>query len=428
MNPTTNTRRGAILAWALAGACLATTWRPAMAAPGDLDPSFSLVGRVRTDFNGFVDVAGAVAVQADGKIVAAGDAALTFAVARYHPNGSLDTSFGAGGKVTTPMGDRDVVTAVALQPDGKIVLAGATNIGLQTLIALARYTSNGTLDSSFGAGGKVLTAIGSAAVANAIALQSDGKILVAGSSSPSPTAASDFALVRYNVNGVFDSSFDGDGKVLTDFVGGSDAALAVALLPNGTIVAAGYASFSAGGPDEWALARYERNGALDTSFDGDGKVRTSFGGAAAYATSMVVFPNGKVLAAGSAPGLGGQDMALARYNRNGSLDTSFGTGGKVLSGFGGGDQAFDTVVQSDGKIVTVGSTDGGPTSDFVVARFTVDGSLDSSFGMGGKVLTDFGGGEVANGVTLQSDGKIVVAGSANVGGSVDFALARYLGR
>ncbi len=246
------------------------------------------------------------------------------------------------------------------------------------------------------------TDFGGTDIANAVVLQSDGKIVAVGQDS------SDFALARYNADGSLDSSFGTGGKVTTDF-GGSDAALAAVLQPDGKIVAVGTSAA------DFALARYNTDGSLDTSFGTGGKVTTDFGGTD-QAWAAVLQPDGKIVAAG----LASADFALARYNTNGSLDTSFGTGGKVTTSFEGSDQARAVVLQPDGKIVAVGWDNG---VEFALARYNTDGLLDSSFGTGGKVTTDFGGSDAALAAVLQSDGKIVAVGFAN---TTDFALARYL--
>jgi uncharacterized delta-60 repeat protein len=208
--------------------------------------------------------------------------------------------------------------------------------------------------------------------------------------------------------GDLDASFDSDGKVTTDF-GSSESAFAVAVQPDGRIVAAG------GSDGDFALARYNGDGSLDTSFDSDGKVTTDFG-AFAGALAVAVQPDGRIVAAGESGG----DFALARYNRDGSLDTSFDSDGKVTTDFGGSEVATAVAVHPDGRCVAAGGSD----EDFALAGYKVDGSLDTSFDSDGKVTTDFGGFEFASDVAIQPDGRIVAAG--NSGG--DFALARYLGK
>ncbi|MFL6273632.1 MAG: hypothetical protein ACJ74G_00360 [Blastocatellia bacterium] len=406
------------------------------AAAGDLDPTFGSGGKVTTDFGNDYDYASAIAIQSDGKPVAAGFSFASgtdnnFALARYNLNGTLDFSFGTGGKVTTDFfGKSDVANDIAIQPDGKIVAAGgALNDTTGSDFALARYNSDGSLDTGFGSGGKVTTNFFRAGdTATAIAIQPDGKIVVAGSAL-NDTTGSDFALARYNNDGSLDTSFGSGGKVTTDFFGDSDEARTIAIQSDGKLVAAGTIGKS-GTVTDFALARYNLNGTLDVSFGTGGKVTTDFFGKNDGLGDIAIQPDGKIVAAGLALNeTAGFHFALARYNSDGSLDTGFGSGGKVTTiFFGPGDLATTIAIQSDGKIVAAGYVFNS-TSDFALARLNNDGSLDASFGSGGKVTTDFfGSRDGVQAIAIQADGKIVAAGftSVNNTGS-DFALARYRG-
>lgn len=415
---------------------------------GSLDGSFGSGGKLTTDFAGGPDTALGVAVQQiDGKIVAAGYAytasGYDFALARYNPNGTLD-SLGPGGKVTTDFGSPfDLGLAMALQLDGKIVVAGVTCLNwdsyscYDSAFALARYNAeDGSLDPTFGSSGKVITNLvpinldRETEVARAVALQSDGKIVVAGNVWNGSNW--DFALVRYNPNGTLDTTSFGNGTgfVTTDFAGGFDVALSLAVQPSdGKIVAAGFAN--TGGPSDFALARYNPDGSLDATFGSSGKVTTDFAGSYDAAGAVALQVDGRIIAAGYAYTATEYDFALARYNTNGTLDTGFGTGGKVTTDFKRKqDIARGLALQSDGKIVAVGGATvaGFWERDFALARYNPNGTLDTSFNRSGKVTTDFAkGDDFAVSVALQpSDGKIVVAGFASTSGSTDFALARYL--
>ena len=393
----------------------------ALAAPGDLDPGFGTGGTVLTDFSGGSDEARGVAVQSDGKIVAVGYAGNfdDFGLARYNTDGSLDSSFGTGGKVTTDFnGGSDEAQAVAVQSDGRIVVAGRSEVpeGGFNWFSLARYNSNGSLDTGFGTGGKVVVDFGTGGADDAfgVAVQADGRIVAAG------VAGGDFALVRLTASGGLDSGFGTGGKVTTDFNGGADLARGVAVQSDGRIVAAGYTGNS-GGDYDFALARYNADGSLDTGFDTDGKVTTSFGGVE-FGHAVAVQPDGRIVVAGYTGG----DFALARYNTNGGLDSGFGTGGKVTTDFGRSEIAYGVAVQSDGRIVAAGDSVSSDLSDFALARYNADGSLDTGFSGDGKVTTDFNSGfDHAFGAAVQSDGKIVAAGYGGPG--YDFALARYDG-
>ncbi|MEV6977549.1 calcium-binding protein [Kitasatospora sp. NPDC093806] len=392
----------------------------AVAVPGDLDTTFGTGGRVTTDFGGGgADEARGVVVQSDGKIVVAGYAGATddFALARYNPDGSLDTGFGTGGKVTTDFaGGSDEARGLALQGDGKIVAVGRSEVpeGGVGWFSLARYNSDGSLDTGFGSGGKAVVDFGTGGADDAfgVAVQGDGKVVAAG------LTGGDFALARLNADGSPDNGFGPGGKVTTDFDGGADAARAVAVQGDGRIVAAGYTGGNTGNYD-FALARYTATGALDTGFSSDGKVTTTFGGVE-FAHALALQPDGKIVAAGYT----GNDFALARYNSAGNLDGGFDTDGKVTTDFGGSEIVYGVAVQAGGAIVAVGSTVSGGTSDFALARYTSAGSLDTGFSGDGKATTDFGGGfDQALGTAVQPDGRIVAAGFSNG----DAALARYDG-
>jgi uncharacterized delta-60 repeat protein len=398
---------------------------PFPTAPGSLDKCFGAGGKKTTAIGTSTDQAHALAIQSDGKIVVAGHGNFpewNFTLARYNHNGSLDTSFGTGGKVRTLVGSRSWANALAIQSDGKIVVAGFSSNGSNYDFALVRYNPNGSLDTSFGTGGKVTTDFNSSNdIAASLAIQSDGKIVLAGHSGGSP---SHFALARYNPNGSLDTSFDGDGKLTTAFsVVESSLASALAIQSDGKIIAAGY--YANVGNRNFALVRYNPNGSLDTSFDSDGKVTTDFNSSSDIAASLAIQNDGRIVVAGTSASSLNADFALARYNLNGSLDTSFGTGGKVTTDFNSGnDTAYDLAIQSNGRIVVAGQIKIGSGSDwnFALVRYNLNGSLDTGFGTNGKVTTDFGPDySTAEALAIQSNGKIVLGGHSNR----DFALARY---
>jgi uncharacterized delta-60 repeat protein len=400
--------------------------RQASAADSNLDPFFDDDGKVITSLgDGGYDYASGVAIQNDGKIIVAGSGGEDFALARYNPNGSLDQTFGNGGKVTTDFGTIESITGVVLQADGKIIAVGVINYAYDTHdFALARYNPDGSLDTSFDFDGKVITDFTTHDFAYAVALQSDGKIVAGGYIHDSGDG--DFALARYNTDGSLDSSFDFDGKVTTDFAGFYDLVWALAIQPDGKIVAGGSASRI--GTSDFALARYNSDGSLDTSFSGDGKQTTPFSmpsSSSAYA--LLIQPNGRIVAVGSFD----SNFALARYNPDGSLDGSFDFDGKVITDFFmTQESAGSAVLQADGKIVAFGGIYNQPGTfnlDIALARYNMDGSLDPAFDSDGKLTTDFGSLEdyMAAG-RLQADGKIIVVGSTNKAGTnQDFALARY---
>jgi uncharacterized delta-60 repeat protein len=376
-----------------------------------------------------------VAAQRDGKILvagyAAGGRAAQVALVRYNSDGSLDTSLNSSGKVTTAVGTGDCHgEGMALQGDGKIVVAGYSfNAGGQSCFTVLRYTADGSLDTSLAASGKLTTNVGTKyASAESVTIQSDGKIVVAGNSF-NASGNNDFAVVRYNANGTLNTSFNETGKAIADF-GADDYGRSVAVYVDGKIVVTGYTTKSYESKKECALACFKANGSLDTSFNGTGKVTTDFGGDGnAEGRSVAVQTDGKIVVVGYATAGSTEKFALARYNADGTLDTSFGGTGRVLTAVGiSGSNATGVALQKDGKIVVAGYAvnNSGTGYDFACVRYNTDGKVDQSFGDGGKIMTSVGKGDgKANSVAVQSDGKIIVAGSAYAGDDSQFAVVRY---
>lgn len=351
----------------------------------------------------------------------------SFSLFQFNSNaqaGSLDLTFDTDGKVSTPIGiDVDYGRSVALQSDGKIVVAGysAITAGAYYKFTVARYNSNGSLDNTFDTDGKLSTAFGTMNdEAYSVAIQTDGKIVVAGAS-VNGAGNYDFALARYNSDGSLDNTFDSDGKVTTAIGTTNDYAYSLVIQPDGKIVVAGVSLN--GGNDDFAVARYNTNGSLDVTFDADGKLTTPIGVGADVGQAVAIQIDGKILVAGYSRIGTNNDFALVRYNTNGSLDNSFDTDGKVTTAIGvSSDEAFSLAIQQDGKIVVAGSSYIGTFNDFAVARYNTNGSLDNTFDVDGMVTSAIGASyDNAYSVVLQLDGKILVAGQA----SADFAVARY---
>ncbi|MCX5408820.1 calcium-binding protein [Streptomyces sp. NBC_00335] len=410
----------------------------ALAAPGDLDPSFADSGRVQTYFpddGGPWDYAEGldVARQGDGKLVVAGRVTgpgvpFDMALIRYNANGSVDTGFGGGdGRVTSDFGGDDQAEAVAVQPsDGKIVVAGRTEVadegGGCCFFSLARYNTDGSPDQNFGTAGLVrVESFGNASGAADLVVQPDGKILAVGLS-----GGAGFALARLNADGSPDPSFGGDGTVVAGFApafpgdaGGQ--ATGLALQPDGRFVAVGSVGSTA---FDFGVARYLSNGSLDTSFSGDGMATADFGGTD-FGRAVAVRSDGAVVAAGTT----NTGFALARFTADGSPDPAFGTGGRVTTVWPLSTAvAYDMTLQQDGKILVGGTADDPDSqeaSDFALARYLPNGTLDTGFGGGdGRVYTGMLGGEEIRGLLVQPDGKIVAAGLAGLGA---FGIARYEG-
>ena len=355
---------------------------------GSLDASFGGGdGKVTTSLSlSSADIAYSVTLQPDGKILVAGEiyqgTTSDFALVRYNADGSLDTTFGGGdGIVTTPIGaGSEDGTSVAVQSDGKILVAGFSDNGTDNDFAVVRYNADGSLDASFGGGdGIVTTSVGlSHDQASGMQILSDGKILVSGTTVTSGN--SDFALVQYNADGTLDTSFGGgDGIVVTAASSGTDQALSLAVQSDGKILVGGYSAV--GGSWDFTVVRYNADGTLDTSFSGDGIATAALGAFTDKGTSLVLQADGKVIIVGHVFNGTNYDIGLARFNTDGTLDVSFGGGdGTVTMAVGSGDDyAYDVKVQADGKIVVSGSTYNGSNDDLLLVRFNPDGSLDTTF-------------------------------------------------
>ncbi|WP_051385046.1 T9SS type A sorting domain-containing protein [Flavobacterium enshiense] len=400
---------------------------------GGLDNTFDYDGKVTTDLGSYHDIANSLSIKSNGKIMVAGHFAtpynFDFALVCYNSDGSLDNTFSEDGIVTTAISsaNNDEGHSVAIQNDGKIVVAGYSTRSSDDRFASVRYNSNGSLDDTFGENGKVTTGLGSADdYSNSIAIQRDGKIVLAGESN------GDFALARYNSNGILDNTFGENGKVITDVVEDIDSGKSVAIQSDDKIIVAGVGRNFDSSDSNFALMRYNSNGSLDNSFDHDGKVITDFGSSNSFGTAVNIQSDGKVVMAGSTWDGFQYDFALVRYNINGSLDNTFGNNGKVITDLGGyhDDYATAMTLQKDGKIIVAGYRNKGssssPDTDFSLVRYNSNGSPDNSFGIGGMITTAVGNSnDFGNSVAIQNDNKVVVAGYSSNGYNWDFALVRY---
>ncbi|RME45039.1 MAG: hypothetical protein D6796_11025 [Caldilineae bacterium] len=439
----------------LAGVLLALAVIPTLSADGDLDLTFDSDGKVTTTFGDLNALAYAVAVQDDGKIVVAGytgtgdwylgtnrylDLGSTnLALARFNSDGSLDATFGNGGKVTTSLGANStaVATSIAIQPDGKIVVAGYVYIVAQgNFTLLARYNSDGSLDTTFGNGGTILHQFVQTCPFDsrgyALILLPDGKFVVAGRGVPGGKYFT--ALMRFNADGSKDTTFGtSEGgltlKSVTNASGTVDAQIfAVARLPDEGFIGAGYAESRAdsSGSADFLLVRYTGEGALDTTFGSGGIVTTDLNtNSNDKAYGVAVQPDGKIVVAG----FSGSYFALARYNEDGSLDATFGSGGIAISTLSNS-EAEAVRILSNGQILLTGfaalSGGGDGSRTFIVARYNSDGSPDANFGNGGVVRAKPGLTQ-AEGFAMAfqpADNKLLVAGATNA--SKGFAVARFL--
>jgi uncharacterized delta-60 repeat protein len=408
---------------------------PVFSRPGDLDAGFGANGKVvvpvRSSAN---DGATKVALQTDGKIVVAGYAFTNsrsdFAVARFNPTGAPDASFGTNGVVVTSLDGATYASSVVIQPDGKILIAGNMLVGETNDFALFRFNSNGTPDAAFGAGGLVTTPINAATndYVSALLLQPDGKIIAAGTSFGSAGSASEFAIARYTASGALDATFSGDGKATTQFHN-QDRIGNAALRADGKIAVAGTTFDAATQQTSIALASYNADGTPDATFDGDGKATTAVSNVFEYYVgSLAIQTDGKLIVAGTAPNYTNVPFTVARFTPTGALDPTFDGDGKTEIAFGAnGGNAWTLALQTDGKIVVAGGMLNA-RYDFAVARLNSNGSPDRGFGANGRVVAFVGNSDdQIYGLAVQPDGKIVASGYSGANGDTDFAIARFLG-
>jgi uncharacterized delta-60 repeat protein len=395
--------------------------------PGTPDSTFGRYGIVQCP-GPYAGTAQAIATQIDGRIVLAGNAVNVnsggssthsiFTVARLNDDGSFDAAFGIGGITQTNINGMgpSVANGVAIQTDGKIILTGNSNNGITDHFAIARYNTNGMLDTLFGVKGIVITPIGSWSSASSVSLLNDGKIIVIGESNPINQSIIQPTVAKYTTNGSLDSTFGTNGiAVMSPDKNYASVVYAGVLQPNNKIIAVG--SISTGMYGGFGAVRFNPDGTTDSTFGTDGKAVTDFGSSSiAFAVSLQ--NNGKIVAAGWVSG--DNAFAIARYNADGILDTTFGTGGKVITkvGTSGYNEAHGIALQSNGKIDVAGKTQ---TYDLGLVRYNSNGMLDTTFGIGGKVISAWLN---AYAICVQPNGKIVVAGDVGSSNRI-FAAARY---
>lgn len=456
-------RFSSLVAFALA-AVAAPHLDAATAKGGDLDTSFGTGGKVISVFpSNYTPPMTApitpekVLIYPDGKILVVGTvnllAGIRPALARYLPDGSLDTGFGTGGFVTVSIaayssGDPKEIYSALLLPDGKILLGGRVFYKF----AVMRLNADGTQDMTFGNSSGVAEYSANDLYTDrgceALAVQSDGSILAAGSVTfppPAHTTGKDFVVVRFSANGVRDTSFGSSGRAAADFSARSDILNGMVLTSTGRIVTMGRSSPTSGNT-EMAMACFTSTGALDTTFSGDGKTTLAMGTNTPNGEDLAVLADGKILVAGSNspnPVATSSDFMLVKYNADGTLDTTFGAAGTgvVTDDFGAlsttdgrteeGAQAL--LVQPDGKILLTGTvgevSENGADSRYAVARHNADGTLDTTFGLNGIAAGQLDAyKDYSYASALQADGKIVMAGvSRNSSDRDRIGLARFWG-
>ncbi len=412
------------LALTMAIALLSTSAR---AASGVLDLTFGVDGRVLANLGSSLDTGSGVALLSNGYIYLAGFADKTPIVGRYIGNGAVDTSFGVDGLVT-PQTDIFSGSKIAAQADGKLLVAGVS----ADRFAVARYNYNGAnLDTSFGVNGIAVIPSdywGSRWTCNDIAVQPDGKIVVVGTETNQGNFIN-FVIARFNSNGTPDDSFVANGTLLIDKTNFPNNRYnygrAVAIQPDGKIVMSGY-MMDDDGKMQISLARLNADGSFDkTNFgtNGQGTVTAALPKFKHSAGAIALQADGKIIVAGSTENYVDntyEDLALARFNGNGALDTTFGGTGIVITDFGAKEYGADIHLQADGKIMMVGTSSTTSASNLLLARYNQNGALDNTFGNNGKIISDLANSGA--GIEIQPDGKVLAAGSADNG---DAAMLRY---
>jgi uncharacterized delta-60 repeat protein len=396
-------------------------------APGSLDPTFGNGGKATALSQGSVGYA--VMIDSHGRVVTAGytlSGRPDFVVARFLQNGTLDTAFGNLGRTVLDLGGADYAFALDIQPDGKIVLAGESDKRGKSKIALARFRPNGRVDTTFGGGdGSTLTSFRKdQQAANAVIVTPDEKIVVAGFTSGGVNARS--AIVRYGMGGRLDRSFSGDGRVSFD-LSKSDEQFEAISWDEGHYILAGYAE--ANRVPAFSVADVTTNGKLNPSFSRNGYATTNVSNGGDVGYDLIQQPDGKIVVAGGVSNSGRNDWGVVRYLPGGGIDHSWGNRGKTITSFG---KAFDVALalsmQTNGKIVVAGRVHRVSSgSDFGLVRYNTDGAPNKRFGNDGKVTTDFAGGDDgARGLVIWgAKGKIVAVGDATKNGVRRLALARY---
>lgn len=411
------------------------------AQAGALDLSFSSDGIVTVDVGGN-DVLQAVTLDEDQNIYAAGYAVVgagpykDICVAKFTPAGALDPVFGGDGIVTTDLGGNfdDLAYAIAMQPDGKIVVAGSTYDGTGNKMCILRYRADGSLDPAFSSDGKLIIDFGGPDdAARGIIIMGDGAIYVGGYRMEEVTATMyrrNFAAVRVTTTGEFDAAFGGDGKVATLFSEDRHASgFSMGVQPDGKVIMAGYSYVGTSANYQYALVRYNTDGSLDNTFDGDGMVLVPTGTALGEANAIQIQVDNKIVIAGKEWVGFDTDFSLIRFNENGTLDNTFGTGGITQITYGTGEEEAFTglAMEWDGGIVATGYKGNGTDRETVIMRFLANGTLDPAFGTGGKVNSNFSAeADQGYAVIVQPDGKFLVAGYADGGPDNDLAVMRYL--
>lgn len=404
---------------------------------GTLDTSFGTNGKVTSDIYGFADEINGLAIQSDGKVLAAGFCRTSvdnqdFCVTRYNVDGTLDTSFGTNGVVSLDIRDGntkdDVAVAVLIQSDDKIVLAGYTDANSSTspyYFALVRLNSDGSKDNSYATDGVLTFSFGDDAKAYNAIIQDDNKVLIVGELEGDSSKKKLFAVARIDATGSLDTEFSVDGKQTVNIGDSYDEAHAVAIESDKKIFIAGR------GENHMSIVKLTESGDLDTSFNTNGIVTTDIDGTEDGFRAVLPLDDDKILGIGvTYRGSNDRDLALIKYNVDGTIDTTFGTDGIIYTDIDNGSEDIvqSAILQKNGKYLVSGSLYSNGTSYSFIIRYNSDGTLDTSFSSDGKVIVSYGSSfHSAKSIILQDDGKVLIGGKVGQDHSntSDFAIARF---
>ncbi len=401
---------------------------------GKLDKSFGNKGLVITDLNHDNDYCKSMVIQKDGKIILAGftDNGVNedFAICRFNTNGLLDTLFGKNGKVITPIGpEYDIANSVKLQSNSKIIVAGHIGNETDEDFALVRYNQDGSIDKSFGKEGIAITSIEKPSdIIVGIQILPDDKIIAAGKTFDGKQ--SNFAITKYLQNGQIDTQFGDSGIVITDIENSDATATSIVIQKDGKIIIGG--DLKKGIYTDFVIVRYLPNGLLDTTFGKKGIVITSFSDKNDNLTSLLIQPDDKIIASGHVFNNDFSDLAFVRYLKDGTIDTTIGNKGIVIHSKKGSLEVLSaSLLQDDGKLILIGNTTKDTITSIEILRYTIYGKLDKTFGKKGKIISKALKNYRYNNAyaaAIQVDGKILISGNVRFGTFTDITLYRYSGR
>lgn len=401
-------------------------------SPGEFDLSYGVNGKRILPLGTANAFSRSMVIQPDGKAVLAcitnNATSNDFAVVRLLENGQPDPDFGTGGIVSTDFFDKtDVAEAVALDEFNRIIVAGYVEQVDGFEFAVARYLPDGRLDETFDGDGRATVALGATAFCKDVAIQADNKIVIGGYVLNPLSATNEYTLVRFDTTGQLDPTFDGEGIVMTHMGMGAGVANALTIQPDGKIVLAGQVFNEATFFWEIGIARYDTDGTLDPAWDHDGIVFAPVAGVNPTINEIVLQSDDKIIVGGySGTAPSNNKFTVARFHSNGTPDESFDEDGIVIDSYGFEDNQINAMVlQPDGHLIIAGTTLVGNVDRFALARLDAAGHFDEPFGDEGKVVSVISQNDGISAMALQSDGKLVVAGESFDGARFNIVAARY---